>query len=149
MPAEAIDALHATRFAQGETARSMFRRLGELQEQEHSLRKDKAALQSELRMIHVDRERMKKKIHSLTREIAGLRENILHLEREVDRLTAEVQFWAANSASKQKPLPPDLVRADKVYKRLATKYHPDRNAAGAEFMKDLHELWQELKALRR
>lgn len=36
----------------------------------------------------------------------------------------------------------DLGNANRVYRRLAAKYHPDRSPDTAEFMKDLNELWQ-------
>lgn len=39
-----------------------------------------------------------------------------------------------------------LERASKVYRKLAVKYHPDRNPATAEVMKDMNELWQTLKS---
>jgi transcriptional regulator with XRE-family HTH domain len=39
--------------------------------------------------------------------------------------------------------------AEKVYRRLAAKYHPDRNPAAAEFMADLNELWQAVQPARK
>jgi hypothetical protein len=35
-----------------------------------------------------------------------------------------------------------LVASTRVYRRLATKWHPDRNPQGGEVMRDLNELWQ-------
>ena len=43
------------------------------------------------------------------------------------------------------PPPPikfELITADRIYRRLAAKYHPDRSPDTAEFMKDINELWQ-------
>jgi hypothetical protein len=39
-----------------------------------------------------------------------------------------------------------LCSTNKVYRRLAFKYHPDRSPEKAEFMKDLNELWQALQS---
>ena len=33
-----------------------------------------------------------------------------------------------------------------VYRRLALKYHPDRNPGSSEVMRDLNEFWQAVKA---
>ncbi|SRR6266851_3993823 len=35
-----------------------------------------------------------------------------------------------------------ISNANRIYRRLAAKYHPDRSPETAEFMKDLNELWQ-------
>lgn len=37
---------------------------------------------------------------------------------------------------------PSLLSAQKIYRKLAAKYHPDRSPATAEIMKDINELWQ-------
>jgi hypothetical protein len=39
-----------------------------------------------------------------------------------------------------------LVASTKIYRRLATKYHPDVNPAGGGIMRDINELWQSVRA---
>jgi hypothetical protein len=38
-----------------------------------------------------------------------------------------------------------LATAGVIYRRLALKYHPDRNPDAEEFMTDLNQLWQAVK----
>jgi DnaJ domain len=45
--------------------------------------------------------------------------------------------------TKAKPL--ELPAASRIYRRLAAKYHPDRNSDAEEFMTDLNELWQAVR----
>jgi hypothetical protein len=40
---------------------------------------------------------------------------------------------------------PELLTATLVYRRLALKYHPDRNPDAEEYMSDLNQLWQAMK----
>lgn len=42
--------------------------------------------------------------------------------------------------------PNGLERANKVYRKCAAKYHPDRSPGTAEVMKDFNELWQAVQA---
>jgi hypothetical protein len=49
-----------------------------------------------------------------------------------------------SQATQSKP-PPNLPTASIIFKRLAMKYHPDRNSDAIEFMKDLNELWQAVR----
>jgi hypothetical protein len=36
----------------------------------------------------------------------------------------------------------DMGKSMSIYRKLAFKYHPDRNPGSAEVMRDLNELWQ-------
>jgi curved DNA-binding protein CbpA len=38
-----------------------------------------------------------------------------------------------------------LPSKERIYRRLAAKYYPDRSPDTAEFIKDLNELWQAVK----
>jgi hypothetical protein len=40
---------------------------------------------------------------------------------------------------------PSLERAHKIYRKLVSKYHPDRSPESAEVMTDINELWQAIK----
>ena len=40
------------------------------------------------------------------------------------------------------PLIVALTTAERIYRRIAAKYHPDRSPDTAEYMKDINELWQ-------
>jgi hypothetical protein len=46
-------------------------------------------------------------------------------------------------------LPAAFEDAHRIYRRLATKYHPDRSPETAEMMKDLNELWQSILAIAK
>jgi hypothetical protein len=91
------------------------------------------------RLIHAteellqDRERRRKEIAYLNQKIARL---------EADLVSARAK------AAQSPPFvfhSPTIENATKIYRKLAAKYHPDRNPAGAELMKDINELWQALK----
>lgn len=56
---------------------------------------------------------------------------------------AQVAFENSQAAKSQPP--PDLPTASIIFKRLAMKYHPDRNPDAIEFMTDLNELWQAVR----
>jgi hypothetical protein len=64
------------------------------------------------------------------------------LKREVERLFEELR--AARRSGRPKP----ATRAEKIYKQLVLKYHPDRNAdksfLAEEVMKDLNQLYRQL-----
>ena len=64
------------------------------------------------------------------------------LRQEIGCLRAELMV--ARLAS-EKAAKPGISGVEKTYRRLAAKYHPDRNPAAGEFMKDLNQLWQEVK----
>jgi transcriptional regulator with XRE-family HTH domain len=53
------------------------------------------------------------------------------------------EFFASNFGFKASTTPDQDL--DKVYKRIAKKYHPDQNPEHAEVMKDINELMQALK----
>ena len=75
------------------------------------------------------------------------RKEIAHLNQRIARLEADLAE-ARTRAERTPPFlsrSPNLERATKIYRKLAAKYHPDRNPATAEVMKDLNELWQALK----
>jgi hypothetical protein len=40
----------------------------------------------------------------------------------------------------------ELATANRIYRRIAAKYHPDRSPETAEIMKDINELWQAVGA---
>lgn len=55
---------------------------------------------------------------------------------------------AQNAYESWRPASADdsLNSAAAVYRRLALKYHPDRNPGSSEVMRDLNEFWQAVKA---
>lgn len=81
--------------------------------------------------LHDDLTRRKK-------ENACLHHKIARLEAELAEARASAPRADLSGAMKRE-------RAAKVYRKLATKYHPDHNPATAEVMKDVNELWQALK----
>ncbi len=83
----------------------------------------------------------------LAQDLERRRREIAHLNHKVARLEADLADTRAR-ASHSPPFvlhAPNLEKATKVYRKLAAKYHPDRNPATAEVMRDLNELWQALK----
>jgi hypothetical protein len=60
-------------------------------------------------------------------------------------------WWAEVSGAKDAdkaqatPEPASLPTASALYRKLAMKYHPDRNPDAEEFMRDLNEFWQAVK----
>ena len=76
------------------------------------------------------------------------RREIAHLNQRIARLEADLADARARARASQAPpilsRPANLERATKIFRKLAVKYHPDRNPDGAEFMKELNELWQAL-----
>lgn len=74
--------------------------------------------------------------------LARYRAQTLHLKREVERLFEELR--SARRFSRARP----SGRAEKTYKQLVLKYHPDRNADknfhAEEVMKDLNQLYRQL-----
>jgi uncharacterized protein DUF6788/DnaJ-like protein len=74
--------------------------------------------------------------------IARYQAEILHLRKEVERLFEEVR--SIKRTSKMKP----AGKAEKIYKQLVVKYHPDRNAErfieAEEVMKDINQLYRHL-----
>ena len=66
----------------------------------------------------------------------------LRLRKEVERLFEELR--SARRSTRIKP----TGRAEKVYKQLVMKYHPDRNAEKSfhaeEVMKDVNQLYRHL-----
>jgi transcriptional regulator with XRE-family HTH domain len=94
--------------------------------------------------------------HALDVRLAQLHtthaEQVKTLKWEITRL--QLQNLALENRLKQKrqrqrqPRPRaaagggPAVKAEQVYKRLARRYHPDRNPAFAEVMTDINELWQ-------
>ena len=67
---------------------------------------------------------------------------ISHLRKEVERLFEELR--SMKRSSRIKP----VGRAEKIYKQLVVKYHPDRNAErvidAEEVMKDINQLYRHL-----
>jgi len=69
------------------------------------------------------------------------------MRQRVARLEAELA--EARVTGRQRP--PSLgdvgrlARPAKVWRKLATKYHPDRDPTKAEVMRDLNELWHAVK----
>ena len=66
----------------------------------------------------------------------------IQMKREMERLFEELR--SARRSARAKP----SGRAEKIYKQLVLKYHPDRNAhqafAAEEVMKDLNQLYRHL-----
>lgn len=83
----------------------------------------------------------------LAQDLERRRREISHLNQKVARLEADLA--EARARASHSPLfvlrAPNLEKATRVYRKLAAKYHPDRNPATAEVMRDLNELWQALK----
>ncbi|HEV8342866.1 MAG TPA: hypothetical protein VGR30_10905 [Candidatus Binatia bacterium] len=80
-------------------------------------------------------ERYVKLVLSARKEIKSLNEKISRLQRE------NINSFLDDSHGDS--------HAQKIYRRLAAKYHPDRNPQGAEIMTDINELWQSLVSQRR
>jgi len=79
----------------------------------------------------------RRKEEDVARENLSLKEEVGRLKRENRRLIGEsVQFAVYG--------PTD--NANKIYRQLAKKYHPDHNPQNAEVMKDINALWQSVKA---
>ena len=74
--------------------------------------------------------------------LAKYRAETLQLKKEVERLFEELRSAKRSSRSKAP------ARAEKTYKQLVLKYHPDRNAGksfGAEeVMKDVNQLYRQV-----
>jgi hypothetical protein len=68
------------------------------------------------------------------------------LHQKIARLEAELVEARVQAPRTDFSMTVRLERALKVYRKLAVKYHPDRNPATAEVMKDVNELWQMLKS---
>lgn len=68
------------------------------------------------------------------------------LHQRIARLEAELVEARVQTPRTDLSITVRLERALKVYRKLAVKYHPDRNPATAEVMKDVNELWQTLKS---
>jgi hypothetical protein len=73
--------------------------------------------------------------------LARYRSETLHLKRELERLFEELR--SARRVSRSRP----SARAEKIYKQLVGKYHPDRNAhrsfEAEEVMKDINQLYRQ------
>lgn len=74
--------------------------------------------------------------------IARYRAETFRLKKELERLFEELR----NARRVSRKMPP--YRAEKIYKQLVVKYHPDRNAhksfEAEEVMKDLNQLYRQL-----
>jgi hypothetical protein len=60
--------------------------------------------------------------------------------------TNELEYLIEEPPPRWESAVESLVRAQKTYRRLAAKYHPDRSPETAEVMKDINELWQAVLA---
>lgn len=90
-------------------------------------------------LIHKTEELLENLEHR-KKENAHLNQKVARLEADLAQARARVSQWPPSALSS-----PNLERATKIYRKLAAKYHPDRNPATAEVMRDLNELWQALK----
>ena len=74
--------------------------------------------------------------------IAKYHAEVLHLRKELERLFEELR--SLKRSSRVKP----AGKAEKIYKQLVVKYHPDRNAErlldAEEVMKDINQLYRHL-----
>ncbi len=74
--------------------------------------------------------------------LARYRAETLQLKREVERLFEELR--SARRSTRLRP----SGRAEKIYKQMVVKYHPDRNADKSfhaeEVMKDVNQLYRHL-----
>jgi hypothetical protein len=66
-------------------------------------------------------------------EVAHLRQRVANLEADLINVRARGATRAGGAR---------LDKAARLYRKLALKYHPDRNPAAAEIMRDLNQLWQ-------
>jgi DnaJ domain/Family of unknown function (DUF6788) len=75
--------------------------------------------------------------------IAKYHSEVLHLRKEVERLFEELRSMKRSSRN----VPSG--KADKIYKQLVLKYHPDRNSDKSfdaeEVMKDVNQLYRHLR----
>ena len=78
-------------------------------------------------------------------ELSRRKKENAFLHQRIARLEAELAEARTRALRADPSGAVRLERAAKVYRKLATKYHPDHNPATAEVMKDLNELWQALK----
>ncbi len=109
-----------------------------------SLHEDRAQiirdLRAALQALHEDRARIIRDLRAALRArddmIRTLRENIRRLKQR--RRSWDAIDLLLRTASVAEP-------ADRVYRRLALKYHPDRHPEQAAVMRDINELWQAMR----
>jgi len=107
-------------------------------------------MEKEAHLLRIDTERGKQQLAASKRDIASLRrdlsakqQEVIDSRDEVDRLEAEIQLGKI-AGGRFAP----RARAFAGSTGSIKDYHPDRNSEAAEFMKDLNELFQEIKRLR-
>jgi len=85
-----------------------------------------------------------RKLHAKVAEFAPLAKEATKLRRENEALQRKLNEGFADvfSGLFGKSKAGAASKGDAVYKRLARKYHPDRNPQHAEMMKDINELYQ-------
>jgi hypothetical protein len=84
-------------------------------------------------------------------EISGAQEAYerwCRVQEEIEAARARQREQERQARQQQAPSPVEinLNKAISVYRKLALKYHPDKNPDSAEVMRDLNELWQEVLA---
>jgi len=81
----------------------------------------------------------------LVEELKRREKEIGYLSHKVAGLEADLVDARARSHMLPHGAHGKLDRAGRIYRELAFKYHPDRNPASSEVMRDINQLWQALK----
>jgi len=90
-------------------------------------------------LVH-ESEGLRQDLNRRRREVAHLHSRIARLETELVEARARASQRPSSATGSVK-----LEKAARIYRKLAVKYHPDRNPATGEVMRDINELWNALK----